>query len=60
MYDLDEVDAAEDAVDEVPEFMKPDATDVDEGDAGTATESAVLDEPEPDVDPDSGRDRDNE
>lgn len=24
MYDLDEVDASEDVVDEIPEFMKPD------------------------------------
>jgi hypothetical protein len=27
MYDLDEVDAPEDSVDEVPEFMKPESDD---------------------------------
>ena len=33
MYDLDEVDAPEDAVDEVPEFMKPE-NDEDKGPEG--------------------------
>jgi hypothetical protein len=52
MYDLDEVDASEDAVDEVPEFMKPDADDIDEGDTATGeTERDTLDEAESDVDP---------
>ena len=52
MYDLDEVDASEDAVDEVPEFMKPDADDVDEVDTATGeVEGGTLDEAESDVDP---------
>jgi cold-inducible RNA-binding protein len=37
MYDLDEVDASEDVVDEIPEFMKPDQG-VDEEDTGSESE----------------------
>jgi hypothetical protein len=30
MYDLDEVDQTEDNLDEIPDFMKPDATPEDD------------------------------
>ena len=60
MYDLDEVDPPEDAVDEVPEFMKPDAAEVDEGDAGAVAAETELDAPESEVDPADDKDRDDE
>ena len=56
MYDLDEVDAPEDAVDEVPEFMKPDAdrgrrsTPAPRRDAARSTSRSQTD---------AGRDRDD-
>jgi hypothetical protein len=47
MYDLDEVDATEDAVDEVPEFMKPDDVDIDaEPETAEATETTEATEPD--------------
>jgi hypothetical protein len=52
MYDLDEVDAPEDSVDEVPEFMKPENEDADQ-----APDSTELDvDSSPDPGPDSDRD----
>jgi hypothetical protein len=38
MYDLDEVDASEDVVDEIPEFMKPDQA-IDDEQTGEAERS---------------------
>ncbi len=63
MYDLDEVDSPEDAADEVPEFMKPDAADAEAAADAGAADAAVagpgeLDEPESPVEP-SDRDRDD-
>jgi hypothetical protein len=49
MYDLDEVDAQEDTLDEIPEFMKPEPDD-DGGVEGGETE----------VDSSNDRDRDDE
>jgi hypothetical protein len=43
MYDLDEVDASEDAVDEVPEFMKPDQAPADD-EPSAPTESEASEE----------------
>ncbi|MGH9174405.1 MAG: hypothetical protein ACRD1H_08610, partial [Vicinamibacterales bacterium] len=59
MYDLDEVDSPEDVVDEVPEFMKPDAPEAEEADAGVP-ETGERDEPESDFDPARDRDRDDD
>jgi hypothetical protein len=39
MYDLDEVDASEDVVDEIPEFMKPDETPDEEESGGESERS---------------------
>jgi RNA recognition motif-containing protein len=55
MYDLDEVDQAEDAGDDIPEFMKPEDKEADEREAGDTPPTA--DAP---ADPDTGSDRDDE
>lgn len=55
MYDLDEVDSPEDAVDEIPEFMKPEAAASDderETDAAAPTEPATNPETDTDTDTD--------
>jgi hypothetical protein len=46
MYDLDEVDAPEDVVDEIPEFMKPDQVVDDEDSGGESERSEDSSEPD--------------
>ena len=52
MYDLDEVDAPEDSVDEVPEFMKPENEDADQAPDSTELDVDSLPDPGPDSDRD--------
>jgi hypothetical protein len=49
MYDLDEVDASEDAAYEVPEFMKPDQAidDAETGDAERSEDSSETNRSNP-------------
>lgn len=62
MYDLDEIDAPEDAVDEIPEFMKPNDSPVEEEDQAlpSAESGSTADTEAEDDEPKRGRRRDDE
>lgn len=57
MYDLDDVAAEEDALDDLPDFMKPDEAEPSDDDAPQAADTADVPD-EPDDEPDNEHDDD--